>query len=1069
MIARRAETDNRSRREKSIRCTGACRPWHRHRRRLYLEQCEPRELLAVFTVTSALDTGAAGELRWAVNSANANPGPDTINFSVPQVQLALGELAVTGPVAIDGSSSVPVLVQIAASPNSRIFNVDDGNPLTNFLVTMKQLELQQGNVSLFPVVGEGGAILNRERLEIESSLVSHNKAVAGGAIANHGNLQLLGVDVTNNLATGLGGGAVWNAPGATFASNSSGIRSNEALNGLGGGILNDGAQLTVFGDSASVNGNTANQGGGGIAVINGGSATLQSGTIASNDSPLGGGLLVDNLGSSLTANAAVNIHSNTAANGGGLAVRNQAAVDLRGTLVTGNLAGLDGGGILVQTATADMAGVEISSNRAGSAVTNGRGGGLFADLNATVSLVGSIVSYNGATAVPTTIDRGGGIFAGGGVSLVIESSRVSGNNARQGGGLYVTRNNAAGLNRPQVMLSNTILEGNVANSSGGGLFSGPGVDLTLDCATVSGNQAIVSGGGLYLNGPSSANTIDAELLASTIVGNSAQGNGGGIVARLGVDLSIVNSIVSENNARQRGGGLYLVGPGNATTVNQRTTIQLSLVSGNRAATPAGPYVAGRSGGGIWAGNGAALEVSTTTIQGNQSGGTGGGIAVAETRQFVLADSTVSGNKALEGAGISIAQADATLLQNTFYANVANRDGGGVLVRSSMNNRVSIKHSTLSLNAAALTGAGHGGGIFVGYGPGNPPNVDLDHTIVSGNLGAPLGGFDEVYDGGVSAGISQVAARFSLLRDNAGTGFAPGNPDANGNLIGTPAAPIDAQLGPLGNFGGPTLTMVPGNASPAIDAGDPLFTGPPPGDQRTLPYKRVARMRIDMGAVEVQPPPPDPDFNNDGVADCTDANALSVAIFNGGNNPAFDLTGDGLVNRADMVKWLDDAPDINGIAITAYQPGDANLDGLVDGQDFIIWNLFKFSAAVGWCVGDFNIDGFVDGQDFILWNVNKFKPAPTPTGCGLFRNTGSAGRDAAHEAASWRPQYPNTDVEQPRDAVFADLPADETVQFLPTLSAGGASSHSPTGKLFGAESKWHELLSTVFEADDDAQE
>jgi hypothetical protein len=51
--------------------------------------------------------------------------------------------------------------------------------------------------------------------------------------------------------------------------------------------------------------------------------------------------------------------------------------------------------------------------------------------------------------------------------------------------------------------------------------------------------------------------------------------------------------------------------------------------------------------------------------------------------------------------------------------------------------------------------------------------------------------------------------------------------------------------------------------------------------------------------------------------------------------------------------------------------DATLDGVVDGQDFIVWNDNKFTAIAAWCSGDFNADGTVDGQDLILWNDNKF--------------------------------------------------------------------------------------------------
>ena len=56
---------------------------------------------------------------------------------------------------------------------------------------------------------------------------------------------------------------------------------------------------------------------------------------------------------------------------------------------------------------------------------------------------------------------------------------------------------------------------------------------------------------------------------------------------------------------------------------------------------------------------------------------------------------------------------------------------------------------------------------------------------------------------------------------------------------------------------------------------------------------------------------------------------------------------------------------------AYLVGDANLDGQVDGLDFIEWNRNKFTPVAAWSAGDFTANGFVDGDEFIEWNRNKF--------------------------------------------------------------------------------------------------
>jgi len=52
-----------------------------------------------------------------------------------------------------------------------------------------------------------------------------------------------------------------------------------------------------------------------------------------------------------------------------------------------------------------------------------------------------------------------------------------------------------------------------------------------------------------------------------------------------------------------------------------------------------------------------------------------------------------------------------------------------------------------------------------------------------------------------------------------------------------------------------------------------------------------------------------------------------------------------------------------------KPGDANGDGKVDGQDFVIWldNYGKTDAGIS--DGDFNNDKKVDGQDYLIWLDN----------------------------------------------------------------------------------------------------
>jgi hypothetical protein len=112
--------------------------------------------------------------------------------------------------------------------------------------------------------------------------------------------------------------------------------------------------------------------------------------------------------------------------------------------------------------------------------------------------------------------------------------------------------------------------------------------------------------------------------------------------------------------------------------------------------------------------------------------------------------------------------------------------------------------------------------------------------------------------------------------------------------------------------------------------------------------------------------------------------LVATIVAGTNDPAWDINEDTFVNSADLDELRALGGLINLASRNPYKVGDANLDGVVDGSDFIAWNANKFTSNPSWCKGDFNADGVVDGSDFILWNGNKFTSSdgvavPEPAG------------------------------------------------------------------------------------------
>ncbi len=140
-------------------------------------------------------------------------------------------------------------------------------------------------------------------------------------------------------------------------------------------------------------------------------------------------------------------------------------------------------------------------------------------------------------------------------------------------------------------------------------------------------------------------------------------------------------------------------------------------------------------------------------------------------------------------------------------------------------------------------------------------------------------------------------------------------------------------------------------------------------QDLAPNHTASMLRVAFG--------PRGDFNGDSRWDCGDIDALTQAIAAASSNPAFDMNGDGAITLADImdaqVGWLAKGGANNPAATggNSFRPGDANLDGDVDGSDFNLWNSSKFTSNSAWCSGDFNADGAVDGSDFSVWNSHKF--------------------------------------------------------------------------------------------------
>lgn len=491
--------------------------------------------------------------------------------------------------------------------------------------------------------------------------------------------------------------------------------------------------------------------------------------------------------------------------GGAISTASPVPLTVTDAVLSGNTAtGAGAGGGAIYT----NAGVNISDSTLADNTSAGPGGAVaqLATVNAFTEIENSTITGNEAAG------------SGGAVDLVASIEY-----ATKYGTLYddVT----SGL-----VVSGSTLSGNTAGT-GGGAISARGKYSPVDVlgSTITGNATNVGPGGAVAQ---LSKYGAASVTTSRLTGNAAGGVGGGLAiqSKYG-EFSLDSTTISGNEADGAGGGLSVSGggaPGNRS--GDDSFIVDSTISGNSAT----------SGGGLDLNlnTPAALDISYTTISGNESDLLGGGISFgANTASPVtLTDSTISGNSADIGAGVAF-----------------DADSGSPSFGST--GSASFYNSTVASNAAGTAG----GGIYLaayeeaGSSPPNPisATVPLTSTIVADNSAA---GVAQDLDRADTATAGGVEASFSLIETS---GDVPVTQSPAGSTI----LARDPQLGPLAENGGPTRTHLPARTSPVVDAGDSAASLEL--DQRGLP-RRVQDPNVpnagdgtDIGSVELPAPDPTP--------------------------------------------------------------------------------------------------------------------------------------------------------------------------------------------------------------------
>jgi Zn-dependent metalloprotease len=245
------------------------------------------------------------------------------------------------------------------------------------------------------------------------------------------------------------------------------------------------------------------------------------------------------------------------------------------------------------------------------------------------------------------------------------------------------------------------------------------------------------------------------------------------------------------------------------------------------------------GGGLYSsGN---LTLNDCTVRGNSAGGGGGifnnqhGSALYE-RTLIIIDSTVSDNIASStGGGINNHSGELIIRNSTISGNLA--DGAGGL--KTYGGTVTVNNSTVSNNLA--TNSFHPGGVLNEEGG----SITIQNSIIAGNHA------EEKRD----CKGEITSSGYNLIGDITGCTFTP----ATGDLTNT-----HANITPLQDNGGLTLTHGLAPGSPAIDAGNPATPGSggdaceafdQRGVTRPINGDGVGGSRCDIGSYELDPASP----------------------------------------------------------------------------------------------------------------------------------------------------------------------------------------------------------------------
>ncbi|HSI86333.1 MAG TPA: MBG domain-containing protein [Candidatus Methylacidiphilales bacterium] len=498
--------------------------------------------------------------------------------------------------------------------------------------------------------------------------------------------------------------------------------------------------------------------------------------------------------------------SGSSADGGKVVIWSTGLTDFNGFISAQGIYGGAGGNV-------ETSGHDLNIGLAATVVTNG-GNWLLDPVDLEVVTSGGTGSMVADTVPPATINDP--------TSSTINASVI-----------------VAALNNGTVTLlaSNSITINEAINSTGNtGTFG-----LVLNAPTLFLNQAITLKAGATLSG--TASTVNISSTGKIQNGLDAVASGG--LVSIGVGTYSENITIRKSlELRGAGNSLTIVDGKNnlistATVVASSGIININNIRLTRSVLTDGTV----AGGGINIATGNTVTISNAMIDGNRTTAQGGGVYNAGT--VTIIDSTIQSNKGGNGGGISNA-GFLTLSGSLIYDNTGVGGGGlfntatstiynSTIAYNKANSGAGISTgtgSTLNLDSVTIARNTTNGGSNVAGGLANSGTVNIRNSIIALNAAGSSGNSNSVR----GSSVNDLGNNFVDWLNGGNLGFT------TSTLIST--GPNDPKLSALGNFGGPTFTMMPLAASPLIGAGSSAYSV----DQRGL--SRTAGS-MDIGAFQTR--------------------------------------------------------------------------------------------------------------------------------------------------------------------------------------------------------------------------